>query len=83
MEKLPRCCAIAQTRLIQRQDDLRKVARKAATRAARNRDISAQQAEIATLKTQIEEDKRRIIDHEAEHCADPTCQDIEHYEVRA
>ena len=70
-KKMEPCCARLQTRLTQVGNEIRSVAKIAAARDAKNRDISKQLEQIAELKEERTKAEAAIADHDSEHAGPP------------
>lgn len=69
MAKLDPCCAKYIGKLHHDENNLRVLARKAALHSSRGHDITRLRGFIEEAKAAIEQDKKMIIEHEAEHAA--------------
>lgn len=67
--KLSPCCARRHSQLIHEQTNLARLARKAASYQAKNRDLTKLKADIERAKAAVAEQQEALIDHEAEHAA--------------
>lgn len=61
------CCARLQTRLTQVRNEIRSVAKIAAARDQKNRDITKQRLQLGELRAEKAVAEQQILDHEAEH----------------